>query len=265
MNKENKRKTKSSSGSKQTAAQETTNITLILKKDKDTVVTLYVCIQPLDGYAGVSPYAWFEDVHLKELVGVAHEMLLSTSAETLEGDGNPRCQLRRGENTRILFVFNEARPFPFHILVPSKSYSPAAEAPTVAFITEYGRRVFPFVEHSTKGGGFKLLCMHKNVVCAYVDCHEGDSPLGVSQIMKKFNVQTHSEAELKVSTDPGGKKAGAKRKKKGQQEGPAKKSRESDTEGQLAERTQFFRLQESRQKWEKQGPQKMNRRKKDQI
>lgn len=169
-------------------------------------------------------------------MGVAHEMLLSTSAETLEGDGNPRCQLRRGENTRILFVFNEARPFPFHILVPSKSYSPAAEAPTVAFITEYGRRVFPFVEHSTKGGGFKLLCMHKNVVCAYVDCHEGDSPLGVSQIMKKFNVQTHSEAELKVSTDPGGKKAGAKRKKKGQQEGPAKKSRESDTEGQLAEK-----------------------------
>ncbi|KAL5463648.1 hypothetical protein EMCRGX_G032563 [Ephydatia muelleri] len=243
MNKENKSKTKASPGPKQTAAQETANITLLLKRDKDTVVTLYVCVQPLDGYAGVSPYAWFEDVHLKELVGVAQEVLQNTPVEAFQGDEKPQHQLKRGENTRILFVFNETGPFPFHILVPSKSYSPASEAPTVAFLTEHGRRVFPFVEHTTKGGGFKLLHMQKNVLCAYVDCYEGDSPLGVFKIMKnlEFRVQPHSVTELKSGTHldqgivkpPAGKKAGAKRKK-GKQLSTTKKSRQSDVEGQLA-------------------------------
>lgn len=243
MNKENKSKTKAL-GSKQTAAQETTNITLLLKRDKDTVVTLYVCVQPLDGYAGVSPYAWFEDVHLKELVGVAQEVLQSTPVEALQGDEIPKHQLKRGENTRILFVFNGTGPFPFHILVPSKSYSPASEAPTVAFLTEHGRRVFPFVEHSTKGGGFKLLHMQKNVLCAYVDCHEGDSPLGVFKIMNnlEFHVQPHPATELKGGTclakgsgkPLAGKKAGVKRKK-GKELSAAKKPRKSGGEGQLDE------------------------------
>lgn len=99
--------------------------------------------------------------------------------------------------------------------------------------------------------------MQKNVLCAYVDCYEGDSPLGVFKVSRKkctkhfffflllklllskkimknleFRVQPHSVTELKSGTHldqgivkpPAGKKAGAKRKK-GKQLSTTKKSR----------------------------------------
>ena len=101
--------------------------------------------------------------------------------------------------------------------------------------------------------------MQKNVLCAYVDCHEGDSPLGVFKVSRstqrtalllllllllklfvshkimnnlEFHVQPHPATELKGGTclakgsgkPLAGKKAGVKRKK-GKELSAAKKPR----------------------------------------